>query len=174
MTAYEVVNAVVRIAAAALFAYAGAEKLAAPSAFRATLTALRIPWTVPVSTGVPLVELAAAFALLNIPRSLLTAALVVGLGAAFAFAGALAMARGTRVKCACFGQVDAGLLGPRQIVLLPVWAGVGALAFWTPDRSPTGPGVTVAVVLALAGFVALKVAALTRKNREYMRAMVPK
>ncbi|MGO4755215.1 hypothetical protein AB4212_42565, partial [Streptomyces sp. 2MCAF27] len=72
-----------------------------------------------------------------------------------------------------FGQADGGDLGLRQIAMLPLWGGVAALAKWTPDRSPAGPELAVGVTLALSVFAALKVVSLTRKNREYMQAMVP-
>lgn len=174
MTAYDTLNTVVRIAAAALLIYAAAQKLAAPRSFRSTLTALRVPRPVLVSVGVPLTELAAGFCLLSVPRAALTAALVVVLGLSFSAAGALALGRGTKVKCACFGQAEGGDLGLRQIAMLPLWGGVAALAVWTPDGSPAGPEPAIAVTLALAVFAALKVLPLTRKNREYMQAMVPR
>ncbi|WP_329402380.1 MauE/DoxX family redox-associated membrane protein [Streptomyces melanogenes] len=173
MTAYATLNAVVRIAAAALLIYAAAQKLAAPRSFRSTLTALRVPRPVLVSAGVPLVELGAGFCLLSVPRATLTAALVAALGLSFATAGALALGRGTKVKCACFGQTDGGDLGPRQMAMLPLWGGVAALAMWTPDRSPAGPELAISVTLALSVVAALQVLPLTRKNREYMQAMVP-
>ncbi|MFI1828442.1 MauE/DoxX family redox-associated membrane protein [Streptomyces sp. NPDC020412] len=166
-------NAVVRVVAAALLIYAAGQKLAAPRSFRSTLTALHVPRPVLVSVGVPMAELAAGFFLLIAPRTAVTVALVAALGLSFAAAGALAMGRGTKVKCACFGQADGGDLGIRQIAVLPLWGGVAVLAAWTPDRSPSGPELAVGVTLALAVFAALKVIPLTRKNREYMQAMVP-
>ncbi|GAA0583709.1 MauE/DoxX family redox-associated membrane protein [Streptomyces crystallinus] len=173
MTAYDTLNAVVRITAAASLIYAAAQKLAAPRSFRSTLAALRVKRPVLVSAAVPLTELAAGFCLLSVPRVAVTAVLVVVLGLSFATAGALALARGTKVKCACFGQADGGDLGLRQIAMLPLWGGVAALALRTPDHSPAGPETAVAVTLALAVFAAFQVLPLTRKNREYMQAMVP-
>lgn len=173
MTVYDSLNAAVRVAAAALLIYAAARKLASPRSFRLTLTALRVPRVKVVSAGVPVVELAAGFMLLSAPRFVLTASLVTGVGVAFAVAGALALSRGTRVKCACFGGADGRELGVRQIVMLPLWSGVAALAWWAPDGSPAGPELGIGVMLALAVFAACKVVPLTRRNREYMQAMVP-
>lgn len=173
MTVYVTLNAAVRIVAAVLLIYAAAQKLAAPRSFRSTLAALRIPHVVFVSVSVPLLELTAGFALLSTPRFAPTAVLVAGLGVAFAAAGVLVLIRRTRVKCACFGRGDGGDLGLRQIAMLPLWGGVAALAIGTPDRSPAGPELAIGVTLALSVFTALKVVPLTRKNREYMQAMVP-
>ncbi|MEU8954771.1 MauE/DoxX family redox-associated membrane protein [Streptomyces sp. NPDC048518] len=128
MTAYATLHTAVRIVAAALLIYAAAQKLAAPRSLRATLVALRIPRPVLVAAGIPVIELVAGFSLLSVPRFATTPVLVAVLGLSFAGAGALALSRGTKVKCACFGQADGGVLGLRQIAMLPLWGGVAALA----------------------------------------------
>lgn len=173
MTALAAVNAVVRLVAAVLLLYAAVHKLAAPRAFRSTLTTLGVPWPAPVSAGVPVLELAAGSTLLSAPRSAVAAGLVAGLGVAFAVAGVLALRSGTKVKCACFGRVGAGDLGLRQIAVLPLWAGVAAVALRTPEQSPAGPAAAAAVIWGLAVCAALRVVVLMRRNREDMQAMVP-
>jgi hypothetical protein len=50
---------------------------------------------------------------------------------------------GRRIACACFGHVDPGVLGWRQVRLLPVWLGLLALAQWQPPDWTTDVGSAV-------------------------------
>jgi methylamine utilization protein MauE len=112
------------------------------------------------------------------PVPYLGEALTAVLAAAFAGAGLVALRTGKRVSCSCFGGSGHGVLGRRQLLLLPLWlAGCAAGAAWRTDGAPMGLE-AVAALVTLVGAVAvvslvrvLRAAAGDRQAaREWMRA----
>lgn len=85
---------------------------------------------------------------------LVLAAVVLGV---FAAGTGLAVARGTRAPCQCFG-VSASPLGRRHVVrdaLLAVMAGAGAAAVGPGGARPAGAAVSLGAGLVVAVFVVL-------------------
>lgn len=144
----------VQILASTVLLLAGAQKLAAPARFADTLRALDLPGTRVLRTAVPLLELATAVLLLTGAARPAAALLVAGLGTGFGAAGLIATLRRTRIPCACFGPLDSGTLGWRQVALVPVWllVAAGTLA-WPGIGGLTGLAV-LAAVAQVAGVVA--------------------
>ncbi|MET8087268.1 MauE/DoxX family redox-associated membrane protein [Micromonospora sp. NPDC005237] len=149
------IDATVRIVAAAVLLYTAGQKLAAPITFRRTLVALRMPRPRVLALLVSGVELVTAVLLLTAPRAWVTAGLVIALGASFAGAASIALARGASVRCACFGGTSEAKLGWTQLALLPIWLAVA----WTAHRDSSdllvGPDAVAvtALVLCLATVV---------------------
>jgi methylamine utilization protein MauE len=163
---------VVRYAAAALLLYAGARKIAAPLPFRQTLDALRLPAAGVLVLVVPVLEIAAAAALVAMPRSIATTVVVAGLGAAFAGAALLALHRDERIRCACYGHAGDGELGWRQLVALPVWLGVAVASLVLPAGSVSGLPQVTALALAVGGYVAVReLMAPAQRNRSYLKVL---
>jgi hypothetical protein len=169
----ELLGAAVRYAAALFLLYVAAQKLVAPRPFRQTLTQLRVPAVVTVAALVPLAEVAAAIGLVAVPQSAVSALLVGGLGAAFAGAGLVAMRRGGRIRCACYGRSGDTALGPRQLATLPVWLAVAAVAWFTPAGWSAGIPHVAVVTLGLGLVVAVReVLPPLRRNWTYHNVLV--
>jgi len=145
-----VIGVAVQLAAAAVLLLAGAQKLAAPAKFTDTLRKLRVPGTHSLRTLVPLVELATAGLLLTGAWRALAATLVAVQGVAFGAAGVIALRRRAAISCACFGPLDSGVLGSRQIALVPAWLLVAAVTLYLPGLSGlTGIAALTAIALAM-------------------------
>ncbi|MCX5065807.1 hypothetical protein OOJ91_07930 [Micromonospora lupini] len=144
-----VIDASVRIVAAAVLLYTAGQKLAAPAAFRHTLVALRMPHPRGLSVLVSGVELVTAVLLLTAPRAWVTAGLVVALGGSFAGAATIALVRGASVRCACFGGTSEAKLGWTQLALLPIWLAVAATAHTGTSDLLVGPDAVALTALGL-------------------------
>jgi hypothetical protein len=156
-------------AVAGMLLLAGAGKLAAPRAFRRTLGQLHVLRLERVWVAVPLVELAVAVMLLFKPGSSVTAVGLLGLGLAFAAAGARAHIRGQVINCACFGQASGGRLGLAQVAALPAWTAVAAVTWFSRPVFPADSAVLAAVVAACCLTVALlRFLPLARSARGYL------
>src|SRR5262245_18907724 len=96
-----------RAVLAAVLATAGVAKLADHSGTRRSLVEFGFPrWLAPpLSIGVPMVELAAAAALLPAASARAGDAVALVLLTAFSMLVATAVTRGRRVNCRCFGQL---------------------------------------------------------------------
>jgi uncharacterized membrane protein YphA (DoxX/SURF4 family) len=133
------VVAALALAVAAVFMAAGLSKLLHVDALRTTLEGLGLP-SAParvLAVAVPVLEIGVALAIPFAVGSPWLGWLVAGLGTAFGLAGAIALRRGERLRCACFGASDAPL-GRRQLLLVPVWIAAGAVlgaasVEWTTD-----------------------------------------
>ncbi|MGW1996764.1 MauE/DoxX family redox-associated membrane protein [Embleya sp. NPDC001921] len=163
--------AVVRFVAALVLLYAAAQKLVAPRLFRPTLHALRVPGAGAVTILVPLVEIAAAVGLVSFPHAMPTPVLVTGLGVSFAAVAAVAMRRGERIRCACYGEAGDAVLGVRQIAALPVWVGVALVGFLAPVGATSGVRYTAALgLLTAVAVIVAKLVPLARENHSYMQS----
>jgi hypothetical protein len=112
------------------------------------LLGVRPVLTRPVAVGVITTEFVAAVGLAISPAALWPRTLIVVLAVAFALAGLKALVARERIDCNCLGNVREGLLGWRQIVLLPCWLLLAAMAQLRPPTWDTGQG-----LLGLAAFV---------------------
>jgi putative oxidoreductase len=97
-----------RLALAAVFAYAGFIKIADPTAFAVEIDHYQLmPWLAPyLAAGLPALELTLAAALLVLPSAWRRAAALAcfALMLAFTFAAASALARNLDIDCGCFGE----------------------------------------------------------------------
>ncbi|MGI5286145.1 MauE/DoxX family redox-associated membrane protein [Nonomuraea polychroma] len=96
-------------------------------------------------------ELLAVAGLATIPSATWPRALIALLALAFAGAGIRALSSGEKIKCGCFGSGGA-VLGWRQVLYLPLWLALAALAEvrppnWTGEEGLLGLAVAL---LALA------------------------
>jgi hypothetical protein len=169
-----IVALVIQAGAAVVLLFAGAGKLAQPAGIRQTIGALGLPGPPAVlAAALAVVELGAAAALVMAPGSLVTAAAVLGLGLVFALAGAAAMARPIRVHCACLGPALSGDLGLRQLLMLPLWAGVAAagVAIRPEPFLDVRPELLLALVVAVTLAVLVQVVPLAREHRTLLELM---
>jgi hypothetical protein len=154
---------IARLALAALFAVAGAAKLADRDDARRTLRGFQVPERLVVTLAVlvPGAELATAAALIA-SRTVVAGALgAVVLLAVFSAAIAVALARGRQVDCGCFGRPYSAMVSRRTLArngaLVAVAAFVLARALSAPPTSATDWIVTPSgwPAAALAGCLGL-------------------
>lgn len=134
---------VIRCALAAVFIVAGSIKLADPVSFAVIVDAFGIlprGLLMPVATALPLLEVAAGFALLLDLRGSL--AVLGGLVGLFLLVLGYAMALGLDVDCGCFGPEDPegaafGSIRPAFVRDLWMAAGVAYLYLWRWFRRRT-------------------------------------
>jgi hypothetical protein len=155
--------------------FAGAQKLAQPADVERTIRALDLPGSPrALAAGLGVTEISTAAALVLAPQSLLTAALVVALGAGFATAGMVAMARSMRVHCACLGPALSGPLGLRQVCSLPLWVLAGGAGVVDRSIALAGHRLEVLVVLALVVTLGalVRAAPLAREHRTQLYVLM--
>ena len=137
------VTLIARLALAALFAIAGAAKLADRDDARRTLRGFEVPERLVATLAVlvPVAELATAGALIA-SRTIVAGALAaLVLLAAFSAAIAVAIARGRQVDCGCFGRLYSAMVSRRTLArngaLIAVAAFVLARALSAPPTNAT-------------------------------------
>jgi hypothetical protein len=108
---------VARLVLAAVFAVAGAAKLADRDDARRTLRGFEVPVALvaPLALLLPVAELATAGALLAAPTIVAGAVGAIALLTAFSAAIAVAIARGRQVECGCFGRLYATMVSRRTL-----------------------------------------------------------
>ena len=127
-----------RLLLAAVFLLAGATKLIDPRGTRRALGDFGLPGAIarPMMLLLPLLEIAVAAALIPVGLAWYGAWGALALLAAFLVAVGLAMLRGQKPDCHCFGQIHAAPVGwqtlLRNIVLA---AGAGVLIYRGPGKS---------------------------------------
>jgi hypothetical protein len=146
---------------AALFAWAGAAKLADRPRTAATFRAFGVPRPGWVGVGLPVVELGLAAALVVLPR--VGGAVAVALLAAFTAVLARAVRRGVEVGCACFGTARAEPVSSVEVARNLLWAGAGGVALFAP--APDAPGLDSIVLVGTAVAVAAVALALIDLGR---------
>jgi hypothetical protein len=106
-----------RLVLAAVFALAGAAKLADPAGSRAAVAGFGVPERLagPIGTALPIVELGTAATLL--PEATAEAAAAAALGLLLALSAGISssIARGEAPDCHCFGQLHSAPAGPRTL-----------------------------------------------------------
>lgn len=149
----QAVGLAAQLTLAAVFLWASLAKLSATGRLSDTIGRLGVPAGLATAAAPSLValEVAAAVGLIIGPAWWWPRVLAVLLATSFAVAGTVAVATRRTIACHCFGSVGDGVLGWRQVGLLPLWLGLAALAqrwhvAWGVDD---GLGVLVVVLLAL-------------------------
>lgn len=115
------VAGVAQVSAALLLVYSAATKFALPRDITSTLRALRIPRPRIARLVLATLELGTGVGLAVTPNARGVRLSVLLLAVLFTGAGGLAIARGDRIECACFGGGRGSTLGVRQLLLLPAW-----------------------------------------------------
>jgi peroxiredoxin len=139
-----------RLALAIVFLVAAVAKLADPAGSRQALIEFGTPvrLVTALKIGLPVTELAVAFALLPVAAVHWAALTAVLLLAVFTAAIARAIRRGDPPECRCFGQLSRSPVGPRTLVrnalLMAIAALLAAISWWYPGPSFTAPLTTLA------------------------------
>jgi methylamine dehydrogenase accessory protein MauD len=141
--------AALRAALAAVFAVAGAAKLADRAGSRQAAVDFGAPPALAPALGtlLPVAELATAAALLPVSTARWGALGALVLLALFTAAIAIAVARGSAAPCHCFGQLSSAPVGPGTLIRNGVL--LAAAAFLTV-RGWNDPGPSLAAVAAFA------------------------
>lgn len=176
---------VARAALAAVFATAGAAKLADREGSRRALVRFGLPQrlAVPAAVALPLAELATAGALLPAASARWAALASLALLTLFAAAIAVNLARGRRPDCHCFGQLHSAPAGAGALVRNVALAGLAAfvVALGWQDAGPGAfawimglEGVAIAAAAAaVATLVAVAaVVAVLQTLRSYGRVLL--
>ena len=155
-----IVVLIVRVLLAAVFAIAGAAKLADPEGSRKSMVDFGVPPLLgrPLSILVPLAELACAAALLWAVSAPWGAAGLLAMLIVFSVAMAIVMARGRRPDCHCFGQLHSSPIGPKTLARNGVLSAMAAFVLWQGPQpvdaaalwsalSPSGSSVPALVLL---------------------------
>lgn len=132
---------------AAVFVWAAVAKAARVTETSAGFSALGVPAPAVSARAVPAIELVLAVALLAVPRVGGVAALV--LLAAFSAFLAVAVRRGVRAGCRCFGATRVEPVSAADLVRNGLLAGLATAALAAPEPRPPGPVSAGAVVLAV-------------------------
>jgi Methylamine utilisation protein MauE len=160
---------------AAVFFAGGVEKLRTHSSFSMTLTRLGVPAVlIPVLRFlVPVAELGTAVGLMLFPAAAWPPVAVAALGAVFAAAGVLSLRAEQPVYCSCLGSAVDGLLGRKQILLLPVWLTAAVVLKLAPPMwsVPQGLNLLALVVVASSGLHAVKVIRAWRNDAAHRTAI---
>lgn len=106
-----------RLLLAAVFAVAGAAKLADLAGSRAAVAGFGVPERLagPIGTALPLAELATAVLLLPAATARAGATAALALLLAFSVGIAASIARGEAPDCHCFGQLHSEPVGPKAL-----------------------------------------------------------
>jgi uncharacterized membrane protein YphA (DoxX/SURF4 family) len=136
-----------RLVLAAVFASAGAAKLADRTRARETLAEFGVPERLTALAAVllPLAELGVAVALVLTSSARAGAAGSLVLLTVFTAAIAVNLAVGRTPECHCFGQLHSSPIGARSLVRNAVLGALSVLVFWQ------GPGTGLGGALALVG-----------------------
>lgn len=161
------IGAVAQSSLAAILAYSSLAKIPTVGAFRDVLRRLGAGGLAgPLALAVIAGELLTAVMLLAVPTATWPRMLVVLFAFVFGAAGVRALLLREQVRCNCFGAGGrgAGLLGRRQLALLPAWLAVAGVAQvgaprWDADRGIAG------LTLLMLAFSGLRVPAAVRARR---------
>jgi thiol-disulfide isomerase/thioredoxin/uncharacterized membrane protein YphA (DoxX/SURF4 family) len=132
-----------RLVLSALFLTAGLTKFADMAGASKAASDFGVPPSLArlVGTALPVVEVAAAAALVPLPSARIGAVAIAALLVSFSAAIANAMAHGRAPECHCFGQVSSARVGwralARNLVLLAVATFVAAAGWRRPGLSAT-------------------------------------
>ena len=169
-----VLGTAVQLLVAAVLLLAGAQKVAVPAKFTDTLRKLRLPAAVVLRTAVPVVELATAAVVAVGTFRWLAAGLVAVQGIGFGAAGLVALQRRAPIACACFGPLDSGVLGARQVFMVPVWLlAAAALAYLPGVQGLAGIGTLTALALGMGAVAAAYLMVPWIRDRRSARVVTP-
>lgn len=144
---------VARLLLAAMFAAAGLTKLADLAGSRAAIRAFGLPlrMAAPLGLMIPLAEIAIGLALIPASSARAAAVAAVALLTAYGAAIAIALLRGRKPDCHCFGRLYSAPAGVGTLLRNLALAVVAALVVLEPASKPS------AVELAVAGAIAIVV-----------------
>lgn len=123
-----------QILLAGAFMLGSLSKVLAVRNFQTTLISLGLGETLakPAAAGVIVLEFIIGLSLVLVPSRPWPRIVVAVLAIGFAVAGVAALRTKRRISCNCFGSVWRGVLGWRQLALLPVWLILVVLAQLRP------------------------------------------
>lgn len=145
-----------RVSLAAVFAVAGAAKLADRGGARAALAGFGVPAraVAPLAVALPLAELAIAVAVLPAATAPYAAVAAVALTALFALAIARALRAGRAPDCHCFGRLHSAPAGPGTLARNGLLAGLAAAVavdgLLTADGAPAFGELSLSTTAAAA------------------------
>lgn len=119
----------------------------------------------PAALGLVTIEFVTGVALASAPLMAWPRVLVVALAVAFAAAGVKALLTKQQISCSCFGPMRPGLLGWRQIVLLPCWIALAVLASLGPPDWSISEGL-LGLATVLSGLTLCRIPAQLHLWRE--------
>jgi thiol-disulfide isomerase/thioredoxin len=160
---------IARLLLAVVFFVAGVGKLTDQAGSRQMARDFGVPSGLarPFGLLLPLLELAAAVALLPVATALWGAVAALGLLLAFMAAIAVNLARGRHPDCHCFGQIDSGPVGGRTLLRDGALVAVAGFAVWGTHQAPAagvsgwlGSGNSLEVIGLIGVGVALLLALL--------------
>ena len=147
-------------------------KAASISEFRSSLVAIGLPVDLvgPLGWAVVAIEAAVAVALVAMPATAWPRLLAVCLSLVFAGVGVRALAGGRAIKCGCFGSVGRRNLGWAQVLALPIWLGLAAVAqaqppSWSWDEGVLGLTGLIGVLLVWRSVVEVRTWRVLRGDR---------
>ncbi len=152
-----VILLIARLVLAAVFLLAGSTKLVDPVGTRKALRDFGLPLMLarPAVLLLPVLELLAAAALISTGLVRYGAWGALALLTVFLIAPGIAMLRGRRPDCHCFGQLHSAPVDYRVLIRNAVLAGCAA---WLVSRSPANPGPDILAWLVSLGEQERKVA----------------
>jgi peroxiredoxin/uncharacterized membrane protein YphA (DoxX/SURF4 family) len=163
---------VIRLALAAVFAFAGAAKLADPAGSRRAIRDFGIPerLAAPLAFLLPVAEIGIAVGLVPASSVRLAAGAGAGLLVLFAVAISIALLRGRRPDCHCFGQLHSAPAGPATLVRNLALAGLAVLIASQPAGDPGWIELAaVGVAMVVGGQAALSYLLMRRYGRALLR-----
>jgi peroxiredoxin/uncharacterized membrane protein YphA (DoxX/SURF4 family) len=147
---------VIRLSLAAIFAVAGFAKLADPAGSRRAVRDFGVPGRLAAPLGfvLPIAEIGIAAGLVPAASARFAAGAGAGLLVLFAVAISIALLRGRRPDCHCFGQLHSAPAGPATLARNAALAGLATVI------AARGPGAAVGAVDPAATVAAAAVALL--------------
>lgn len=146
---------------AAVFAWAGAAKLADRARTASTLRAFGLPAASALAVAVPSTELVLAAGLLVVPAVAAYAAL--GLIAAFTTFLVRAVRAGVDVGCGCFGSARSEPVSTVEVLRNVMLAGAAVIASFS--TGPVAPGLDAVILVSTAAALAAVALALADVRR---------
>jgi hypothetical protein len=158
------------VAMCAVLLWAALSKLVGLGGFASTLRAVGVPvrWSAAAALSIATAEAMTALLVVFAPGAVWTLAAISTLAAAFTVAATIALLRGARIRCQCFGSVADGYLGWMQVAALPLWiAGTLMLSFGfpTPPAVLTSASLFAAAALSIAAAKTLTLRGVVRAAR---------
>lgn len=168
----------VTVAMAAALLWAALEKARSLTSFASVLRELGVSKIRARTVAVLVIalELSVALGLIYGP-SATTLAAVIGLAAAFAVSGVIALRQNKQIRCGCFGPYGGRQLGKDQLIAFPLWLGGVALLWFNSSTPAAGsratwlPAVVALTIATIRAVSAVRAAYAARGDRRSAREM---
>lgn len=147
-------GSIAQLSLACVLTFSGLSKAGRPRALSRVIAELESVESVPLATAwvVIAAELATGSMLVLAPVSVWPRAGAAVLACLFAIAGLRAVTSGLRLRCECFGS-GGGALGWHQVLALPAWLGLLAVAQMAGLSWERDTGLAVLASMLYAGFI---------------------